>query len=176
MFSSHLFPFCQLDIYDIEALGNEGSGHGMRGGEGFSYLNDQVEGSHLQTQTPFMWTCEQEINLYRVRPLHFWVYLSWQFGLHWIIQTKYSKYEPMEWRDREDLPQICVYIFCHTIFMTSLGNWLSKEVQIIFYWAWDGHPFWIGNSFTWFNKQNVMKRYVVLTLTPAPSTYFLCLP
>lgn len=99
-----------------------------------------------------------------------------QFGLHWIIQTKYSKYEPMEWRDREDLPQICVYIFCHTIFMTSLGNWLSKEVQIIFYWAWDGHPFWIGNSFTWFNKQNVMKRYMVLTLTPAPSTYFLCLP
>lgn len=72
-------------------------------------------------------------------------------------------------------PNLCAHVLSQVL-VTRLGSWLSRKVHVIFTWAQDFHPFWMGNSFTWFKKQNVMKGYIVLTLIPAPSILFTLSP
>ena len=60
---------------------------------------------------------------------------------------EYSKYEPMEWQGREDIPK-SVYTYYNThLFMPRLSSLVSIEVQMIFSWAQDGRTFFIVKTF-----------------------------
>lgn len=115
--SPYLFPFCQLDTCDAEALGNE---RGGKQRERSWCLNDHVEVSHPQMQTPFQ-APEQDVNCYHVRTLHVWSTSSRQLGLHQIIQNTPSL---SQWCGRaEKMLPASVYVYSVTcLFMTKLSS------------------------------------------------------